>query len=102
MQPKGSLPHLQVPVTCHYHEPDQYSNPPPTHFLKSILIVSSHLRLIHRIQGGPNPSHFTIAAALWSLPKFIYRFNRSTTLRLTTILGVTLHLRRSLLPDEDD
>jgi hypothetical protein len=67
---------------------------PPTNFPKIHLILSSHLRLIHRIQGSPNPSHFTIApivssfmAALWSLSKIICRLNRSTTLRLTAVLG---------------
>ena len=34
MEPKSWLPHLQVPVTCHYPEPNQYSPRPPTHFLK--------------------------------------------------------------------
>jgi hypothetical protein len=34
MEPEGSLPHLQVPATCPYPEPDQsslYPPPPPSH-----------------------------------------------------------------------
>ena len=57
MEPGGSLPHSQVPATCHYPVPAR-SNPCPTHPFcwRSILILSSHLRL-----GLPNilfPSGF--------------------------------------------
>jgi hypothetical protein len=35
MEPKGSLPHLQVPTTCPYPKPVHFSPFPPTsHFLK--------------------------------------------------------------------
>ena len=46
MEPEGSLPHLQMPATCPYAEPDQSSPclPHPTSW-RSILILSSHLRL---------------------------------------------------------
>ena len=32
--PEGALPHLQVPTTCSYLEPDQTNPYPPSHFLK--------------------------------------------------------------------
>ena len=46
MEPEGSLPHSQVPATCPYPEPDR-SSPYPPHptSWRSILILSSHLRL---------------------------------------------------------
>jgi hypothetical protein len=55
MEPEGSLPYLQVPVTCSYPQPTPSSPHPPHHHLhrqtswKPILILSSHLRL-----GLPN------------------------------------------------
>ena len=46
MDPEGSLPHSQVPPICPYHEPAR-SSPYPPHptSWRSILILSSHLRL---------------------------------------------------------
>ena len=46
MEPEGSLPHLQVPTTCPYHEPAR-SSPYPPHptSWRSILILPSHLCL---------------------------------------------------------
>ena len=46
MEPEGSLPQSQVPATCPYPEPTRF-NPYPPHptYLRSILILSSHLRL---------------------------------------------------------
>jgi hypothetical protein len=43
MEPEGSLPYSQVPATRPYPEPTP-SSPPPTS-TRSILILSSHLRL---------------------------------------------------------
>jgi len=37
MEPEGSLPHLQVPATCPYPEPDESST--PTHFFKIHLNI---------------------------------------------------------------
>jgi len=50
MEPEGSSPHSQVPATCPYPEPAR-SSPYPLHptSWRSILILSSHLRL-----GLPN------------------------------------------------
>jgi len=46
MEPEGLLPHLQVPATCPYPEPDQSSPSPTTPpSWKPILILSSHLHL---------------------------------------------------------
>ena len=46
MEPEGSLPHSQIPATCPYPEPAR-SSPYPPHptSWRSILILSSHLRL---------------------------------------------------------
>jgi hypothetical protein len=49
MEPEGSLPHSQDPATCPYPEPAQSSSCPHPTALRSILILSSHLRL-----GLPN------------------------------------------------
>jgi hypothetical protein len=45
MKPEGLLPRLQMPATCLYPEPDQsIPSPNPTSW-RSILILSSHLRM---------------------------------------------------------
>jgi len=44
MEPEGSLPHSQVPATCHWASSIQSIPPHPTYW-RSILILSSHLRL---------------------------------------------------------
>jgi len=57
MEPEGSLPHLQVPATSLYPQPDQSSPCPsqPTSW-RSILILYSHLRL--GLPSGLFPSGF--------------------------------------------
>jgi len=45
MEPEGSSPHSQVPATCPYPEPARSSPYPHPSSLRSILILSSHLRL---------------------------------------------------------
>jgi hypothetical protein len=45
MEPGGSLPQSQETVTCPCPEPAQSSPCPPSHFFRSILILSSHLPL---------------------------------------------------------
>ena len=39
MEPEGSLPHSQVPATCHHSEPDQSSPCSPYHFLNIHLHI---------------------------------------------------------------
>ena len=39
MEPEGSLPHSQVPATCHYPEPARSSPYPTSHFLKIHLNI---------------------------------------------------------------
>jgi len=57
MEPEGSLPHSQVPATCFYPEPAPSSPYPPLlTSWKSILILSSHLRL--GLPSGLFPSGF--------------------------------------------
>ena len=56
MEPEGSLPHLQVPDTCPYPEPDQSSSCPYLTYLRSILLLSSRLCL--GLQSGLFPSGF--------------------------------------------
>ena len=57
MELQGSLPHSQVPANCPYPEP-AWSSPYPPHptSWRSILILSSHLRLGH--PSGLFPSGF--------------------------------------------
>jgi len=46
MEPEGSLPHSQKPATCPYPEPARsYPYPPHPTSYRSILILSSHVRL---------------------------------------------------------
>src|SRR5215470_16820915 len=45
MEPESSLPQSQEPATCPYPEPAQFSPCPHPTSRRSILILSSHLRL---------------------------------------------------------
>jgi hypothetical protein len=45
MEPEGSLSHSQKPATCPYPKPFKSSPCPHPTFWRSILILSSHLRL---------------------------------------------------------
>jgi hypothetical protein len=40
MEPEGSLPHLRVPATCPYPEPDQSMSPPTTQLPEDTACVS--------------------------------------------------------------
>ena len=54
MEPVGLLPGSQQPASCPYPHPDTKSTPSHPACLKSILILSSHLRL-----GRPSSPSFT-------------------------------------------
>jgi len=59
MEPGGLLLHSQVPTTCPYPEPAQSSpHPPHPTFWRSILILSSHLRLGHFPSGFPTKAMY--------------------------------------------
>jgi hypothetical protein len=45
MEPEGSLPHLQVPATCPYPEPDQASTCPSITLLEDPLSSNLYLGL---------------------------------------------------------
>jgi len=51
MEPEGSLPHSQLTATCPYPEPARSSTFPTAHFLKFIIILSSHLRVSWKTQA---------------------------------------------------
>jgi len=49
MEPEGSLPHSQMPVTCSYPEPDELRQRPHLTSLIYILVLSFHLRLVFHV-----------------------------------------------------
>jgi hypothetical protein len=56
MEPEGLLPHPQEPATGLYPEPHRSSPTIPSYLLRSILILSTHLRL--GLLSGLFPSDF--------------------------------------------
>ena len=59
MGPEGSLPRLQVPTTTPCPEPYQLRQRPHLTSLRSILILSFHLRLVFRVVSFPHISVIT-------------------------------------------
>ena len=65
MEPEGSLPHLQVSVTCPSPEPDQSSPCPQSHFLMIYLNI-----ILPSTSGSPkfttvyNEQYWTVQYAL--------------------------------------
>ena len=70
MESEGLLPFLQAPDISPCPEPDQSSSCPPAHFLKTTLILSSHLRL--GLPSGPfsefSPSKSSMHLSSPSIP----------------------------------
>ena len=60
MEPKGSLPHLQMLATCPYPEADKSNQAPYPTSWRSNLILFSHLRL--SLPSGLFPLGFPIKA----------------------------------------
>jgi len=63
MEPEGSLPHLKLPATCPYPEPDNSSPFPP---FRPILILSSQLCL--RLPSGLFPAGFPTKNPVYNPP----------------------------------
>jgi hypothetical protein len=66
MEPEGSSPYTQEPTTCPYPEPDQSSLRPHPTSRRSILILSSHLRL--GLSSGLLPSGSPPQNPAWTSP----------------------------------
>ena len=80
-------PLLQEPATCPYTEPDQSSPCPTSYFLKSSLILSSHLRL--GLPNGLFPSGFptkSMYANILSPMRAIRPSNLSNDIKMFNIL----------------
>ena len=67
--PESSSPHLQVPATCPYPEPDQSSPCPHPTSSRSILILSSHLRLV--LTSGLFPWVFPHQNPVYTFPSYV-------------------------------
>ena len=85
MEPEGSSPHSQEPVTCPYPEPAGFSPHPHIHILKIHLILSSHLRLglpnglfpyllTYSMQQSPS-SEANLFSASQEIPRILWKPN---------------------------
>jgi hypothetical protein len=66
MEPESPSLYPQVPVTCPYPEPTPSSthDPPPTSW-RSILILSSHLRLGHKIVNFATSKNLDVKSTMF-------------------------------------
>ena len=91
MEPEVSLQHSQEPSNCPYSEPDQFIPCPLTTSWRSILILTSHLRLglpgflfpsVSSLKANRFSASQEIPCILWK-PKDYYRVYKSRHLSLT-------------------
>jgi hypothetical protein len=73
MEPGSSLPHSQQPATCPYPQPAQSSPRPHLTSWRSILILSSHLRMSlpsgRLPSGNSKPTEHQVSEWEWQLDK---------------------------------
>jgi hypothetical protein len=75
MEPEGSLPHSQQPDTCPYSEPERFSPRPTSNFLRSNLILSSHLSLGLISESYKQKTKMRTTAELQFLVKYFHQLN---------------------------
>jgi hypothetical protein len=94
MEPEGSLPHLQQPVTCTYREPDRsspYPPPPPTSRRSILHNVSRSVKLMatawkDSLRSASWPVQFTV------YPRLYANMTHARTHTHTHTLGVQTQL----------
>jgi hypothetical protein len=72
MKPTGPFPCSQVPATCPYPEPEQYSLSPPSHFLKIYLNIILLFPLSCIFKTLENSLTFRLQSRIHTMPKLWY------------------------------